>query len=248
MPNCRSGCRGHHKAGRSALPQRYTAGTPARSRSSETTSVPALANAIETGDAALAVQLVDVHPQRDRANASRVGEVFLIPASRVLDLPGAAEQPGYPRVLVVAAYDAHDSGHRTRRRHSAVKPWRPRAACALRSTARRSKSMRLSLQAESHSRQAPMPKPSRYNRAAELASADGYPGLAAIFLAYGVSSALLGGMRRRGSEPRRPRVDALARQSDMPGQSSSASIRWHSRWLTLTRNRPGLSSGERRTR
>jgi predicted ATPase len=68
----------------------------------------ALVNAIDAGNAALAVQLVSNHDQ-DR-NASAIGELFSLPASRVLDMPGAAEQPGYPRALMVAAWHGFYSG------------------------------------------------------------------------------------------------------------------------------------------
>ena len=74
----------------------------------------ALANAIEAGDVEQAVQIVASHPHRDRTNASRIGQMWLVPASRVLDLPGAAEHLDYPRVLIVSAYEALDSGDRER--------------------------------------------------------------------------------------------------------------------------------------
>jgi predicted ATPase len=48
----------------------------------------ALANAIDTGNAALAVQMVADHPHQ-RNVQSPAGEIFMVPASRVLDLPGA---------------------------------------------------------------------------------------------------------------------------------------------------------------
>jgi hypothetical protein len=56
-----------------------------------------------------------------------------------------------------------------------------------------------------------------YTRAAELASADGYSGLTAIFLAYKVSCALLGGTPAREMEPAGEEAVALARRSGMPG-------------------------------
>ena len=69
-----------------------------------------LANAIEEGDVAQAVQIVANHPHRDRANAGRIGQVLRCPPCESLDLPGAATHPEYPRVMMVAAYEALDSG------------------------------------------------------------------------------------------------------------------------------------------
>jgi hypothetical protein len=56
-----------------------------------------------------------------------------------------------------------------------------------------------------------------YRRASELASADGYPGLAAIFLAYGVSSAVLWGVGIDEATTDAERSVSLARRSGMPG-------------------------------
>lgn len=50
-----------------------------------------------------------------------------------------------------------------------------------------------------------------------MASADGYPGLAGIFLAYGVNSALLGGAGAEEAIAEAEKAAALARQSGMPG-------------------------------
>ena len=63
-----------------------------------------------------------------------------------------------------------------------------------------------------------MPMQSRHTpRAAELADGDGYSGLAAIFLAYKVSCALLGGTAAEEMEPTVEESVALARRSGMPG-------------------------------
>jgi hypothetical protein len=56
---------------------------------------------------------------------------------------------------------------------------------------------------------------SAYRRAAELATADGYPGLAAIGLAVGVNTALLGGADVREVTAQAEQALALARQSGM---------------------------------
>jgi hypothetical protein len=58
---------------------------------------------------------------------------------------------------------------------------------------------------------------SGYARAAELANADGYSGLAAIFLAYKLNCALLGGASAKEMETTGEESVALARRSGMPG-------------------------------
>jgi hypothetical protein len=58
---------------------------------------------------------------------------------------------------------------------------------------------------------------SAYSRAAELAIADGYPGLAAIGLAVGVNTALLGGADFREVTAQAEEALALARRSGMHG-------------------------------
>jgi len=58
---------------------------------------------------------------------------------------------------------------------------------------------------------------SKYARAAELAGADGYPGLAGIFLAYGVQCSLLGHIGIEDVTPRAEEAVALVRQSGRPG-------------------------------
>ena len=58
---------------------------------------------------------------------------------------------------------------------------------------------------------------SAYTRAAEFASADGYTGLAAIFIGYEVNCALLGGIGTEEAIAKAEEAVALARQSGMPG-------------------------------
>ena len=58
---------------------------------------------------------------------------------------------------------------------------------------------------------------SSYRRAAELAVADGFPGLAAIFLSYTVDCGLLGGATDEEVMPTAEESVALARRSGMPG-------------------------------
>ena len=62
----------------------------------------------------------------------------------------------------------------------------------------------------------PTPTQSAYTRAAEVARADGYPGVAAIYLAYSVSSALLGGGGIQEATATAEESVALARRSGMP--------------------------------
>lgn len=176
----------------------------------------ALAHAIEAGDAVLAVQLVADHPHQ-QMTASPIGEVLWIPASRVLELPGADQQPGYPRVLVVAGYNAYTTGE-----WDAV-----------------DELCRKALESEQHlgARQRPrieMDVPhlqamvslaagayadavSGFAHAAELANADGYPGLAATYLSNSVNCALLGGDWTKEITERAEAAVALARRSGMPG-------------------------------
>ena len=67
----------------------------------------ALATAIDAANAALAVRLVANHPHHHGYGGT--GEVFDIdvPASRVLDLPNARDEAGYPRVVMAAAWHAY---------------------------------------------------------------------------------------------------------------------------------------------
>ena len=69
------------------------------------TTFAALANAIDAGNAALAVQLVANHHQGLGASLSPVGEVFPVPAARPRH-DRSFHQPGYARVLMVAAWQA----------------------------------------------------------------------------------------------------------------------------------------------
>jgi predicted ATPase/class 3 adenylate cyclase len=174
----------------------------------------ALANAIDANNVALAVRLLAYHLHSWSVTA--IGEVFSLPAGRVLDMPGAAEQPGYPRVLVIAAWYAVHSGefdHDQLCRQALQAERRiptpllgPRVetdVCALQA--------QVALSAGAYADAA-----SAYTRAAELARVDGYPGLAAIFLAYSVNSALLGGADIHGAVAAAEESVDLARQSGMP--------------------------------
>jgi predicted ATPase/class 3 adenylate cyclase len=178
----------------------------------------ALASAIDASNAALAVQLVANHPHHQGYGGT--GEVFEIevPASRVLELPNARKEAGYPRVLMAAAWHAYIRGNYdsadglSREAVEADSPQpdtlrRPRVemdACNLRAMA--------SLAAGAYTDAV-----SAYSRSAELATADGYPGLAAIGLAVGVNTALLGGADSREVTAQAEEALALARQSGMHG-------------------------------
>ncbi len=178
----------------------------------------ALVNAIDAGDSPLAVQLVANHPHRQSANANPIGEVFSVPAPRVLDLPCAAEQPDYPRVLIVAAYHARDSGDDDN----------VDALCRRALEAERRLSSPIhgppiemdvcTLQAEAAlSAGAFADAVTAYIRAAELAGVRGYSGPAAIYLAYCVNAMLLGVGGIPEAATTAERSVALARQSGMPG-------------------------------
>jgi predicted ATPase/class 3 adenylate cyclase len=176
----------------------------------------ALGNAIDGGDAALAVQLVadQLHQQ---VTASPIGEVLWIPASRVLDLPRADQEPGYPRVLVTAAYNAYTTGDSDAIDELCLQALeaerefsRPRRGPGVEADVLHARAM-VSLSAGAYADAV-----SGFARAAELANADGYPGLAATYLSYSVNSALLGGNWTQEITARAEEAVALARQSGMP--------------------------------
>jgi predicted ATPase len=177
----------------------------------------AITNAIDADNAALAVQLLAEHPHRVTASTSPVGEVFPLPTSRVLDLPGAADQPGYPNVLMLAAYTALWNGDHERatifgRRAAEAKQ---RLANPLQGTGLEMELCALQAQALL-SAGAYEPAVSAYRRAAEAARTDGRLGLAAQHLAYGVSTGLLGGGAVKNAIEQAEESIALARQSGMP--------------------------------
>jgi predicted ATPase/class 3 adenylate cyclase len=178
----------------------------------------ALANAIDADDAALAVQLVADHPHRLSTSASPIGEAFPLPASRVLDMAGAPQQRGYPRVLMVAAWHALYSGGNDIADKLCRQALEATRSLLTPLPGPRIESDACALQAQrSLSAGAYADAVSSYTRAAELANADGYPGLAAVYLAYGVSTALLGGGGVEQATAQAEESVALARRSGMPG-------------------------------
>ncbi|MFI5505973.1 ATP-binding protein [Mycobacterium sp. NPDC051804] len=178
----------------------------------------ALANAIEAVDVARAIQIVANHPHRDRANASRIGQIWLVPASRVIDLPGAAEHPDYPRVLMVSAYEALDTGDQERASELCRKALE---AASNRATPLKGQPIEIdvfTLKAEEAlAAGAYTDAVTTYERAAELAQTSGFPGTAAIVLAYSVTGALIGGMDLEQATARAQEAITLARQTALPG-------------------------------
>jgi predicted ATPase/class 3 adenylate cyclase len=178
----------------------------------------ALATAIDAADASLAVRLVANHPHHHGYGGT--GAVFDIevPASQVLDLPNAHEEAGYPRVVIAAAWHAWirgdiDKAYELRRQaleadslHPTT-PGRPRAELDAHNL-----TAMVSLAAGDYAEAV-----KAYGRVAELASADGYPGLAAINLAVGVNTALLGGGEAEDLVAKAEMALKLARQSGMHG-------------------------------
>jgi predicted ATPase/class 3 adenylate cyclase len=176
----------------------------------------ALAKAVDSGDASAAVELVASYPIQYKAEGT-TGEIAVMDVTPVLSMPGASEQPAYPSALVVAAYKAQSIGD-----------WqRVNELCqqALEAEERlgsfrgsRIEMETCSLQAQNFlARGAYAAAVSAYARAAELANHDGSFGMAAIFLAYKVSCALLGGTAAKEMEPTVDESVALARRSGMPG-------------------------------
>ena len=83
---------------------------------------------------------------------------------------------------------------------------------------------------------------SAYSRGAELAAADGYPGLAAINLAVCVNTSMLGGGEAEGAIAKAEEALDLARQSGMHVAIVISLNSLRSPWLTATRHGPGPSS------
>ena len=81
----------------------------------------ALAYAVDTGEAKLAVEIVASHPHQLKAEGP-TGDVLLMPALPVVDMPEAAQEPGYPLVLLVAAYNLQATETGTRTSDTAGKP------------------------------------------------------------------------------------------------------------------------------
>jgi predicted ATPase len=176
----------------------------------------AVGNAVDLGDTKLAVQLVASHPVQDKAEGPS-GEVVSIPVQPVLALPGVADEPGYPLVLLLTAYEMQAKGDWT-----AVSDL-CRQAIEAQGGSDSKQGRRVEMDACSlHAQQtlasgAYAEAVATYDRAADLALADGNAGLAGIFLAYGVQCAELGGIARDEAVAKGERAVALARRSGMAG-------------------------------
>jgi predicted ATPase/class 3 adenylate cyclase len=180
--------------------------------------VAALANAIDSGDAPMAVQLVVNHPLQSRAEGP-TGELLAIDVSPVLGMPGASDQQGYPMVLVLAAYKAQSVGDWQRVEELCQQALEAELRVVASHHGPRGIEMEVcSLQAQnSLATGAYASATSAYTRAAELANVDGFPGLAAIFLAYKISCSILGGTAAEDMVSTGEEAVTLARRSGMPG-------------------------------
>ncbi|WP_326544733.1 adenylate/guanylate cyclase domain-containing protein [Mycolicibacterium sp. ND9-15] len=177
----------------------------------------ALSNAVDAGNAPLAVRLVASQPHQEKAEGP-TGEVLRIEAAPVIALPGAAEEPGYPLVLMTAAYNVQATGN-----WDEVGELCRQAAEAQRRIAGAQHSDRVEMDTFSLRAQQALAggeyarAVTAYGRAAELALAAGYTGLAGIFRAYRVQCTMLGGIDTAQTVSEAEEAVALARQSGMPG-------------------------------
>ena len=145
-----------------------------------------------------------------------MGEVFEIPASRVIDLPNARDESGYPRVLMAAAWHAHLRGDFDRAEELSKQAIETHSRLPTTRRLPRVEWDAWSLKAMAALAAGDYPNAlSAYTRASELAAADGYPGLAAISLAVGMNTALLGGGEVQEANDKAAEAVALARQSGM---------------------------------
>ncbi len=192
----------------------------------------ALVTAIDATNAALAVQLVANHPHHHNYGGTGAVYDIEVPASRVLDLPNAGEETGYPRVLMAAAWQLYmrgdfDSADELRRQALEADSIHPTTrgrpsvevdSCNVTAMA--------SLAAGDYANAV-----SAYRRGAELAIANDCPGLAAINLAVAVNTTLLGGGASHESVAQAEDALTLARRS---GMHAAIVISLNSLALTLT--------------
>ena len=178
----------------------------------------ALANAIDIGDAALAVALVVDYPHRHNHGATPMGEALVVPALEVVDLTGAAAEDGYPRALTVAAFEAIVQNEYERAEDLCVLALQAlNGLSAERRDPRAEIDVNLVRAQISLARGSFAKAVSEYWRAAELADPYGNGGLSAICHAYGVSAAILGNIRHQEIGAHARSAVALARRSGMPG-------------------------------
>ena len=181
----------------------------------------AVNTAIETNDGLLAVRLLASHPNRHGVwGANPVGTVLSDAVDQVLELADARESPEYPRGLMVGAYQTFWSGDcdyavarelcseaLTEQQDRAVAPQGP----PIEMDARNLEAL-ASLSAGAYTDAV-----HAYSQAAEAARADGYPGIAATYLAFGVNARVLGGLGAEEAIAEAEDAVALARESGMPG-------------------------------
>jgi len=175
----------------------------------------ALTNAIEFDNVTLAVQLVADHPFQ-RNTESQAGEVFDVPASLALKMVGAADQPGYPRALIVAAYKATPDWDRAEELCQQALESERRLASAQQGPSVETDVCHLGAMM-SLAKGDYVGAVAAFTHAAELAGRDGYPGLAATYLADAANSGLLGGGEPRELAAKAEESVVLARRSGMPG-------------------------------
>ncbi|MFI5505972.1 adenylate/guanylate cyclase domain-containing protein [Mycobacterium sp. NPDC051804] len=175
----------------------------------------ALATAVDTANAAMAVRMLANHPHHHGYGGT--GEVFEIPAwGTVIDMPGARDEPGYPHVLMAAAWQAYLRGDYDQAdglRRQAVEIDTPHTNITGRPRVEvdgHNLTAMASLAAGDYAAAVVA-----YQRGAELAAADGFPGLAAINIAIGVNTALLGGGDVENSAEAAEKAVKLARGSGM---------------------------------
>jgi predicted ATPase len=201
----------------------------------------ALAYAIDTGDAELAVRLIVDHPARQSHSGAPTGEVLLMPTSRILELAGVRQQPGCPDVLIVAAQKALVGGDKAGADELCRQAVEVEASLGAARRSWRVETHVWVLRAEALTWSGDYAEGvAAYARAADLAVADDNPGLAAMFLAYSVNVALLGGSGVEEVLPIAERAVALARRSSMPGAIVQS---LNSLALTLADDSHGLHGG-----
>jgi predicted ATPase/class 3 adenylate cyclase len=178
----------------------------------------ALNNAIDIGDTTLAVRLAADNPNLQTNAATPMGEVLLIPATRVLEMPGAQDVPGYSRVLMLGAWLTLINGL-----YEEAEKLCQQALDAERRLAHPLPGPRIDVDAwvlKAHtalSIGAYDEAVTAYQLAGDLAKEDGYLGLASVYLAYCVSTAMLGGHTAEELVGTAEEAVTLARRSQMPG-------------------------------
>jgi predicted ATPase/class 3 adenylate cyclase len=175
----------------------------------------ALTTAIEFENVTLAVQLVADHPFQ-RNTESPAGEVFDVPASLALKMAGAADQPGYPRALIVAAYKATPDWDGSEELCQQALESERRLASAQQGPSVATDVCHLGAM-KALAKGDYVGSVAAFTHAAELAGRDGYPGLAAMYLADAANTGLLGSGEARELVAKAEESVALARRSGMPG-------------------------------